>query len=152
MSLYLDASVLLPLVLPEAASARIDAWLRDARGDLIVSDLADAEFRAAISRRVRMDELREEKATQLHLLFDQWRDEAARPLETLSVDIRAAARLVRKPFPKLLTPDAVHIATCRRLGLTLVTHDRRLLEVGRREGVKVLSPGDDAPPGAQQRE
>ena len=152
MSLYLDASVLLPLLLPEAASERVHAWLTAAEGDLIVSDLVDAELRAAISRLVRMGQLGDHQAAELHLRFDEWRDEVTRPLENLPVDIRAAARLVRKPLPKLLTPDAVHVATCRRLDLTLVTHDRRLLEIARREGVGVLSPGADPPPPAQQRE
>lgn len=146
MSLYLDASVLLPLSVPEAASGRVEVWLKSTKAELVVSDLAHSEFHAAISRRVRTDELAEHHAAQIRLQFDQWRDEVARSLENLPVDIRAAARLVQKPFPRLLTPDAIHIATCRRLGITLVTHDRRLLEIGRREGVTTLSPGLDPAP------
>lgn len=146
MSLYLDASILVPLVLPEARSPDVEAWFAGARGDLIVSDLADAGVRSAISRAVRTGGLSEAQAAEAHLHFDQWRDEAAISIENLPVDIRAAARLVRRPVPKLLAPDAIHLATCRRLGLTLVTHDLRLIDVARREAIAVLNPIEDPPP------
>jgi predicted nucleic acid-binding protein len=146
LSLYLDASVLVPLSLPEASSRLIEAWLKSAKAELIVSDLAHAEFHAALSRRVRTGELAEDDARKIRVEFDQWRDEAAQTVENLPVDIRAAARLVQNPFPKLLTPDAIHIATCRRLGVTLVSHDRRLLEVGSREGIATLNPAEDPAP------
>lgn len=140
MSLYLDASILLPLVLNEATSVRIDAWLGEARDDLFVSDLADAEFRSAISRQVRMGLFDAAQAAEAHRQFDHWRDAATVPVENLPVDVRAAARLVRRPVPKLLAPDAIHLATCRRLGATLVTHDLRLIAAAGTEGLAVLSP------------
>jgi predicted nucleic acid-binding protein len=101
---------------------------------------------ATLSRHVRTGELAEDDAAKIRIQFDQWRDEVTQPVENLPVDIRAAARLVQKPFPKLLTPGATHLATCRRLGITLVTHDLGLLEIGRREGIATLSPGEDPAP------
>lgn len=100
-----------------------------------------AEFRSQISRRVRKGELSPAQADQVNTGFDQWREDATAPLEHAPADIRAAARMVRIPFPKLLTPDAIHIATCRRLGFSLVTYDRRLIEAAEREGVQTVSPG-----------
>ena len=40
----------------------------------------------------------------------------------------------------LRAPDALHAAICRRLGLTLVTLDRRLEAAARRLGLTVQVP------------
>lgn len=53
MSLYLDASVVVPLFVSEPHTARARAIL-SAGANLIVSDLTAAEFASAVSRLVRM--------------------------------------------------------------------------------------------------
>ncbi len=140
MSLYLDASVLVPLFVVEGQSQSLERWIVSVDGTLLVSDLAAAEFAATLSRFVRKGALSGERADMLHSAFDRWKGEAAEPIENKPVDIRNAGHFVRTPTPKLLTPDAVHLATCQRLGLTLVTHDQALLEIAAREGVAHICP------------
>lgn len=140
MSFYLDTSAVVPIFIRELQTDRMLAWIETTSAELIVSDLTVAEFRSQMSRRVRKDELQPAQADQVNAGFDQWREDAAAPLENVPADIRSAARMVRIAFPKLLTPDAIHIATCARLGLTLVTYDKRLTEAAKREGVATLSP------------
>ena len=55
-------------------------------------------------------------------------------------DIAAAAKLVEIPRPKLLMPDAIHIALCRRSNHALVTFDKDLLTIAVREGVTAIYP------------
>lgn len=141
MSLYIDTSAVVPIFIREQQTDRMIAWVEQASAELIVADLTVAEFRSQMSRRVRKGELPPAQADQVNTGFDRWREAATAPLEHAPADIRAAARMVRIPSPKLLTPDAVHIATCRRLGFTLVTYDRRLIEAAGREGVQTVSPG-----------
>lgn len=140
MSAYLDTSALVPVFIVERQTAAMVAWLDTLDDDPVVADLVIAEFRSQIARRVRMAELDPAKADEINGTFDRWREEVSLPLENLPVDIRGAVHLVRIPFPKLLTPDAIHIATCRRLGHTLVTYDRRMIEAATREKVATYSP------------
>ncbi len=140
MSFYLDTSALVPIFIREAQTDAMVGWISQTRDQVAVADLTVAEFRSQLSRRVRKGELTIAQADALGIEFDQWRQATASPLENLPADLRAAARLVRIPTPKLLTPDAIHLATCARLGSTLVTYDLRLIETGRRERVATLSP------------
>lgn len=139
MSLYLDASVIVPLFVQETHSDAIAGWIEQVEEPLLVSDLAASEFASALSRMVRKGELTEAALPSRHLAFEDWRWELTTPVENWSADIRAAARLVRSPFPRLLTPDAIHLATCDRLGAVLVSNDEALREVAAREGVPTLS-------------
>lgn len=140
MSLYLDTSVLVPLQIEEPKSEILHQWLAETTDPLCISDLAVAEFGSALSRYVRMDRLPADAAKQALANFDQWVDDLADRVENLPVDIRLASQLVRTPLPKLLTPDAIHIATCRRLGLTLVAHDTDMVDHATRLGVKCRVP------------
>ena len=140
MSFYLDTSALVPIFIREAQTDAMVSWISQMPEEVAVADLTVAEFRSQLSRRVRKGELTPAQTDGVGAEFDRWRQAAASPLENLPVDIRAAARLVRMPTPKLLTPDAIHLATCARLGITLVTYDLRLIEAGRREKVATLSP------------
>ena len=47
---------------------------------------------------------------------------------------------VRRFDLKLRAPDALHAAICRRLGMRLVTLDRRLAAAARALGIDVLVP------------
>lgn len=140
MSLYLDPSVIVPLFVNERRSEALLAWLEDAKETLAISDLATAEFGAAVSRLGRMGILGDNLANSVLERFDEWRADVAEALEIVPADIRVAARLVRNPRPKLLAPDAIHLAICRRTGFTLVTHDVGLTAVAGREEIRCIKP------------
>lgn len=142
MSLYLDTSVLVPLHVEEPKSAMLDRWFFGELRTKFISDLAVVEFHSAISRLVRTREIMVDRAAEIIDEFEQWRISVARPLENLPVDIRIAARLVRRPKPKLTPPDAIHLATCQRLGLAIVTHDRAMIEIAEIIGVESVAPGN----------
>src|ERR1700704_6338623 len=125
MSLYLDASVLVPTVVVELVSPAVVELLLSRVDDLTVSDFAAAEVAWALSRLIQMDRLTLTEAKERLADFDAWR---AGETEN---DCRLANSFVRRFELKLRAPDALHAAICRRLDLRLVTLDRRLAAAAR---------------------
>lgn len=136
MSLYLDTSVVVPLFVDEALSETLASWIVAEGSVPFVSDLTKTEFQAVISRLIRSNRIDADRATAIRDLFAIWTGDSTESLENLPADIRSAALLVQVPLPKLLAADATHLATCRRLGLTLATADRDLQSIADREGVR----------------
>jgi len=141
LTFYLDTSVLVPLHVTEPNSSVAAAWASATGDPFVVSDLAAGEFAASLSRLVRMKTLSLDTALAIVDDFDRWCDATVERIETEASDIRVAARLVRQPVPKLLMPDAIHLATCQRLGLTLVAFDADLAEIAARLGLECILPG-----------
>ncbi|MEG3123047.1 type II toxin-antitoxin system VapC family toxin [Sphingomonas sp. GB1N7] len=129
MTFYLDASVTVPLFVDEPTTSVITAWLNTQNFPLYTTMLAVGETASAISRRRRMGELTNDEELHALATLDEWLSIAVTTIDHQPVDIAEAAIFVRRPTPKLLMPDAIHLATCRRLGLTLVTNDSGLATV-----------------------
>jgi len=140
--LYLDASVLLPTLVAEQTSAAVDEFLRASDDVLTVSDFAAAEVASALSRLVRTDRLNAAAAAARLADFDAWRAGATENPDVDAHDCRLANTYVRRFDLKLRAPDALHAAICRRLGLMLVTLDRRLANAARELGIDVHVPGE----------
>ena len=140
MSLYLDTSVLVPVHVRETTSDLVDRWLERSDDTIVLSDLAAGEFAAAISRLVRMNRATAASAAEILRDFDRWRDASTERVQNTPEDVRAAGSLVRVPHPKLLMPDAIHLATCRRTRHVLVTFDGDLAEIANRLGIGCESP------------
>jgi len=140
VSWYLDASALLPRIVEERTSDAVDAFLNARTDTLVVSEFAAAEVASAISRLVRMGQLNTVQALGRLSAFDTWRIVATRATDMEPADLRLANAYVRRFDLMLRAPDAIHAAICVRLGLTLVTLDRRLASAAQSLGVKVLIP------------
>jgi predicted nucleic acid-binding protein len=139
LSLYLDASVVVPIHIYEKASDLVENWRSTVKDSLAVSDLAAGETASATSRLVRMGLLTSEQASVILARFDQWLQGFER-VAHVSSDIRRAAQLVREPLPKLLMADAIHLATCARTGHALVTLDGDLAQIAGRLGIACIVP------------
>jgi predicted nucleic acid-binding protein len=124
---YLDASVLVSILLDEPQSASVIETLAvRTDAELVVSDLAAAEVSSAVSLRVRRGEDTAATGAARLKLFDQWRSDLTRPTEVLPEDIRTAEQIVRMFDLGLRAPDAIHAAVTRRLGGCLFTLDQPL--------------------------
>ena len=140
MSAYLDASILLPTLIEEPASAAVDRFCVEWPDTLVVSDFAAAEVASGLSRLVRTRHL-EPKDAQARLTdFDAWRTGATVAADLAATDARLANIYVRRFDLMLRATDALHAAICRRLGLILVTLDRRLGTAARELGLEVRIP------------
>lgn len=143
MTVYLDAAVVVPLLLHEQDEDSIVEWL-DSTPTLMLSDLAAGEVAAAVHRAVRDGRMPADRLASSLGDFDGWRASDCSPVSHVSQDIRIAADLVRRFELALRMPDAIHLATCSRLGLTLATRDRRILRAALALGIPAVRPGDIA--------
>ena len=137
MSAYLDASVLLPTLIEEPASAAVDAYMLSGGQEFLVSDVAAAEVASALSRLVRMGLLDAADAAARLADFEIWRAAMSSPIDISASDVRLAYAYVRRFDLMLRAPDALHIAIARRLDVALATLDKRLANAARELGVPV---------------
>ena len=137
MTWYLDASVMLPILLKGPASAVVDALMATGEQELWVSDFAAAEVASALSRLVRTGRLQASDGETGLADFDVWRAAMTRVAEIRAVDVRLAGVYVRRFDLALRVPDALHLAIARRLDVALVTFDRRLANAARELGIAV---------------
>jgi uncharacterized protein len=137
---YLDASVLIPTIVTEQASAAVDAFLLANSDDRLVSEFAVAEVGSALSRLVRMGRIDPTDAADRLADFDEWRAGMTDTVDLGAQDCRLANTYVRRFDLMLRAPDALHIAICRRLDLMLVTLDRRMATAARELGLYVSIP------------
>jgi uncharacterized protein len=142
LSLYFDASVQLPMIVAESGSSVVDGFLRTTTDALAVSHFAAAEVASALSRLVRMHRLTATAATAKLADFDEWRARATANADIDANDCRLADSYVRRFDLKRRAPDALHAAICRRLGLQLVTLERRLAAAAREPGLTVYVPAN----------
>ncbi len=141
MSLYLDASVVVPTLVQEGATAGVAAFLAAAVEPLIVSELAAIETASALSRLVRADKLASQDAATRLEEFDNWRADVSEEHDLAAADARLANAFVRRFELGLRAPDALHVAACRRGDHTLVTLDQRMAAAAEALGVRVTYLG-----------
>lgn len=138
MSVYLDASVIVPLFVQEKTSEAMLAWIATV-DRAIVSDWAIAEVSSAMSHHVRRGSLDVDERDLAETKFNIWLDRAAAVTEVDSEDVMACRFLLHR-HPRLRTPDALHLAIVRRLKCDLATYDHDLADAARRDGVMVIAP------------
>lgn len=126
MTIYFDASVLLPTLIEEPGSAAVDRYIETCTEDFVISEFASAEVASALSRLVRTGVLDQDDALARLADFDAWRATATVEFDLQASDIRLANIFVRRFDLMLRAPDAVHAAVCRRADFLLVTLDHRL--------------------------
>ena len=142
MSDYLDASALVAVLLREPARDSVQQLLQSSQSRPAVSSFCLGECSAAITGLVATARKTEVEATALLAGLDQWIAASAIVGEVLDTDISEAARIVRRFDLKLRLPDAIHVATARRMGLRLVTLDRRMATAARMLGVACINPAE----------
>jgi uncharacterized protein len=134
-----DASVIVPLIVPEPTSNAVFAMIR-IFGTPTISDFAFGEVCSAMSIRVRKRDIDGSEAERILLLLDDWTDRSARRVTTEPMDIAQATRLVRRFDLALRMPDALHLALAQRLDTPIATQDRRQAVAAAALGLRVVTP------------
>jgi len=137
LSLYLDASALLPLFIEEARTNRAHECLRG--NVLIISDFAIAEFSSGVARRTQVGEINESGAASVFAALDAWTVNATRREALTAGDVNAAISLVRRLDLGLRTPDAINIAIAQRCEATLLTFDEKMARSAHSLGMTVIN-------------
>jgi uncharacterized protein len=140
LSHYFDASVLVPMLVQEPASASIDRFLEALSDRPVVSDFAAGEVASALARLVRMALVTAQDAHERLADFDAWRAGDAQRVEVLNSDAEQAALFVRRFDLGLRMADALHLAIAQRQAFSLVTLDERMVTAGHTLGVDVVKP------------
>ena len=127
---YVDTSALVKLVVAEAETSGLMAWLTDRDPDLIACDLVRTELIRAVRRSAP------ERAVDARSVLD-----SVTLMQITTGVCEDAARL----DPSILrTLDGLHIAAALQLGDDLeglVTYDGRMRDAAVAFGVSVLAPG-----------
>lgn len=129
MAHYLDTSALVKLVVSEAETARLRAWLTASEREPVSCDLARTELLRAVCRGAP------DRVVQARAVLDS--------ITLMTVTTATFEEACRLDPTLLRSLDAVHLAAALSLGDDLegiVTYDDRLAEVARANGVSVLSP------------
>jgi uncharacterized protein len=141
---YLDASALVKLFVPEPESDALNAALVGAE-DVIISDLALTEVAAALGRRMREHRFALADARRIQGEAEKLARACHRTELTPPIHRRAERLLLTSRDVPLRTLDALHVATALVTdAATLVTYDPRLRTAAVAQGLFVP---DAVPPG-----
>jgi uncharacterized protein len=134
--IYFDASVLVSIIIVDANSPNVGRWYESLSASVIVSDLANLEVSAVISREFRTRRYTRAQADKAVGEFDALRAQSDRMTHGPR-DFDLAELLTRDYSTKLSAPDALHLASAKNAGAVLATLDVRLADAARAQGVEV---------------
>lgn len=131
--IYLDASVVVSVFLPDVHTSRVVAWLGAVTEAPALSHWTITEFSSAAARQERMGRIGPDRRSAAEQNFDAWLL-VVEQAPVLRADFELARDLVRRGHPRLRAADALHLAIARRLGARLATLDVVMAEAARDAG------------------
>ena len=140
MSVYLDASALVALYLPEVFSSEADQWAKSAT-DRVVSDLTLCEARVAIDRRRKSGDLTPDGCARAlarldhHVVLGVYR-----VVSWAAAWFAVGAALAAGVSVPVRAMDAVHVAISRSQGLGMMSFDRNQRRAARAMQVALMPP------------
>ena len=137
--IYLDTSFVVAAFLAEAASSKVEDFLRrQAAGDVAISHLTRIEVFATLARLVRMGTMTKSMAVEAEQEFDSVTAETFAMLVPSVEDFNLAAEFVRRHETGLRAPDALHLAIAANQKATaILTLDAGMQKAGRTLGLPV---------------
>ena len=136
---YVDASALVKLIIAEAESSELAAWMTDRV--LVSSAIAGVEVRRAVGLARSAEPALASQVAARSLLANT--EEVLGHVTLLTIEDVVLERAAVVPPPTLRSVDALHLATALSLRSPdgILTYDRRLAEAARAAGLTVFSPG-----------
>jgi uncharacterized protein len=135
--LYFDTSFLVPLILPEATSDKIAAFVGSLPAEeFAVSHWTRVEFSSLIAREVRVGGLDVQAATRADARFEAMVDESFSVLLPNTDDFALAKRYLRQFETGLRAGEALHLAVAHNHRAAVIySLDRTLLKAGQLLGL-----------------
>lgn len=135
---YFDTSFIAPLLLPEAASDAVEAFVRSLQSGLLATSAwTRVEFASLVSRRVRMRELDEDQASAVRMRFEQLLSESFRIVIPGAADYDTAAMLLRDHRTGLRGGDALHLAVAHNQQMRMLySLDAHMVGAARALGIR----------------
>ena len=110
---YFDTSFIVPYFLPEAASLRVEKFLRQFESGLTISQWAKTEFASALGLKCRMGQLSSEEAGVAQGRFEEIVAAYFLVLPVQERDFALAAEYLRPWERGLRAGDALHLAVAK---------------------------------------
>ncbi len=140
--LYFDTSALSPLFVPDVHTEAVYRYLTPRAGPSALSNLTMIELASMVSRSFPAHRIGENDAQDALIKAAQWTAQTCERLELEPEDYIIGEEFVRRFDLGLRAPDALHVAICRRLGLTLLTCDAAQAKAARSLGVEATNLSD----------
>lgn len=138
MSTYLDASVVVAFLTPEAHSDRVERWFGDnAASDLVVSPWVTTEISSALSIKLRAGAITLDHRAAVLARWQQMLDANVTTVSVTDAHFDAAARFADRHDLGLRAGDALHLAIAAQSGCTLVTLDHAMATAAPALGIPV---------------
>ena len=137
--LYFDTSFLAPLILPEATSGKIAAFVRELpAAQFTVSHWTRVEFSSLLAREVRMGELDADTAARADAKFEAVVEESFSVVLPNADDFGLAKEYLGRFETGLRAGDALHLAIARNNRAQVIySLDKTLLRAGKLLGLRV---------------
>lgn len=150
MKIFLDTSALAKRYVQEPGSEEMEALFMTVATEVSIATLAWPEFTAALARKVRAREIREESATGAFEEFERdWDGLFVKIALTESVAALAASLTIQH---SLKGADAVHLASAIESNAALfVVSDQQLIKASENEGLEAYDPTAGSFSGAGKR-
>jgi predicted nucleic acid-binding protein len=138
MACYLDTSLLVPLLIREPGTTRVQAFLSaGAAKALLISPWTITEFSSALALKERVKSISQQERRAALTMFEKFRSLRLELVPMEAADFDAAARLCDASAAPLRAGDALHLAVCRRVRGSLATMDQGLAAAGQEAGLAV---------------
>jgi predicted nucleic acid-binding protein len=130
--LYFDTSFLVPLILREATSIKVAAFVRTlATEDLAISHWTRVEFSSLLAREIRMGGLVSQAASQADARFEAMIASSFAVFLPGADDYTLAKQFLRRFETGLRAGDALHLAIASGRGAeTIYSLDKALIKAG----------------------
>jgi predicted nucleic acid-binding protein len=115
--IYLDTSIIVPLVIAEDSSAAVEAMILKVKpGELTTSLWTQIELGSLVARKLRMGELSAADAEAVRRELRKILDESFRLLLPTAADFATATKFLDMPRTGLRAGDAFHLAIAANHG------------------------------------
>lgn len=122
MKIYFETSILVSLFVTDSNTPAAEK-IALRTPSVITSVWAEAEFSSALGVRSRMRLMTALERSECEAAFNTWMTGREAPILPIGADFVAARTLVQQVRAPLRAADALHLALCQRLGLSLATLD-----------------------------
>ena len=136
MTIYLDASVLVSLLVDDA-NTDAARHLNRSMPLVAVSQWTLVECSSAFAKLSRMGRLTSQEQAELDEALDRWASRGPRVVPVSPDDFEASRRFVRNSRSGLRASDALHLAVSAREALAIATFDFVLTRAAEEFGVEI---------------
>lgn len=136
--IYLDTSVVVSALVPDAYTDVVRRWLERQDGPLAISRWVKAEFSSACAKNVRLGAMSRDAQNAARDAFSNLIEGEVDVLSVPEIAFVIASVMADRSDLGLRAPDALHLALARVNRIPIATNDRRLAATAPGFGVTAL--------------